>query len=200
MTNSSFPTNYTKHTSNNPIQRLLINNFFSALLDLTESTSSKSILDVGCGEGFTLKKLKTSNPYHKLEGIEYSNKSINLGKKLFPDIIIRKGNIYDLPYKKNCFDLILCTEVLEHLHKPEKGLKEIIKVSKKYLLISVPNEPFFMLSNFLRGKNILRLGNDPGHINHWTTASIARLIKENGLTIEKIQTPFPWTLVLAKKQ
>jgi 2-polyprenyl-3-methyl-5-hydroxy-6-metoxy-1,4-benzoquinol methylase len=199
MTKPKLPTNLVKHTSHNPIQKFLINNFFFSLISLIKSLETESILDAGCGEGFTMDKLIKSGIKAKLEGIEYSKESISFARKLFPNLIIKQASIYDLPYKDNSFDLVVCTEVLEHLREPEKAVKEMLRVSRKYLIISVPNEPFFMLSNFLRGKNISRFGNDAGHINHWNPFGLKKLLEDQGLKIEKIKLPFPWTIILGKK-
>jgi 2-polyprenyl-3-methyl-5-hydroxy-6-metoxy-1,4-benzoquinol methylase len=199
MTKISSPANFTKHTSKNPIQKFLINNFFSSLISLVKPLGADSILDAGCGEGFTMNKLLENNLAKKIEGIEYSNESVNFGKKLFPNLVIKQANIYELPYKDNSFDLMMCTEVLEHLEKPTKALEEMLRVSKKYLIISVPNEPFFMLSNFLRGKNLSRLGNDMEHINHWNCFSFKKYLTKNGIKVKKIVFPYPWMLILGEK-
>lgn len=122
-----------------------------------------------------------------------------MGKKLFPNLIFKEGSIYKLPYKDNSFDLVVCTEVLEHLDAPPKVLNEILRTSRKYVLISVPNEPFFWLSNFIRGKNLFRLGDDPGHIHHWTIFSFRKFIKKNGIKIRQMLFPFPWMIVLGEK-
>src|SRR6266576_596786 len=141
--------NYRKHTHKNPIQRFLLALFYKFLLKEVRKINPESILDVGCGEGFTLSKLKEAGLRKKLEGVEYLDTAIALGKKERPDIHIKKGTIYDLPYKDNAFDLVLCTEVLEHLEEPEKALKELIRVSKRYMLLTVPNEPFFMMAQLV---------------------------------------------------
>ena len=95
--------------------------------------------------------------------------------------------------------MVICTEVLEHLENPELALMELKRVSKKYILLSVPNEPFFMLANLLRGKNISRWGNDIEHINHWSFWSFQSFIKSKGVNIAKKFFPFPWTIVLVLK-
>lgn len=194
------PTNFIKHTSKNPLQKFLINNFYSTLLSLIKPLNPKTVLDAGCGEGFTLNKLMLNKIGQNIEGVEYSKEAIDLGNKLFPKAKIKQGSIYELPYKDRSFDLVVCTEVLEHLENPAKALKEIVRVSKKNLIISVPNEPFFMLGNFIRGKNLSKLGNDPGHINHWTFISFTNFIKNNNLKILKTKLPFPWILIIAEKK
>lgn len=199
MTKTPLPTNFVKHTSKNPIQKFLINNFYASLISLANTSSPKTILDAGCGEGFTMNRLSKNGIGDKIEGVEYSKDAILLGEKLFPNLKFKEGSAYNLPYKDNSFDLAVCTEVLEHLAEPSKALKEILRVSKKHILISVPNEPFFMLGNFIRGKNITRLGNDPGHINIWTIISFLSFLKKNGLKIKTVKLPFPWILVLGEK-
>jgi len=194
--------NYKKHTHKNPIQRLLLWNFFRNFLNLTKAKQVDSILDVGCGEGFTLNRLREKGVGKKLEGIEYSKAAIELGHKTYPDIAIKQGNIYQLPYEDNSFDLVLCTEVLEHLDKPQDGLKELVRVSKKYLVISVPNEPFFMLAQLVRGKNWSRFGNDIEHVNHWTMFGFPQFVKKNAGSKVKILSkrfPFAWTMLLLEK-
>lgn len=199
MTKTSLPTNFVKHTSKNPIQKFLISNFYSSLISLAKPLLPKTVLDVGCGEGFTMDKLSKFGIGERIEGVEYSKDSIAFGKKLFPKLIFREGSIYELPYEDSSFDLVVCTEVLEHLEEPTKALKEILRVSKKYLIISVPNEPFFMLSNFLRGKNLSRLGNDEEHINHWNPLTFKKYLKQNGVKTKEVRLPFPWTTILGEK-
>jgi len=106
-----------------------------------------------------------------------------------------------LPYKDNAFDLVLCTEVLEHLDDPQKGLKELVRVSKKYLVISVPNEPFFMFAQLVRGKNWSRFGNDIEHINHWTMFGFPQFVKKNAnVKILAKRFPFAWTMLMLEKK
>ena len=199
MTKTLLPDNFTKHMSNNPLQKFLINNFYESLISIAKPLNAKNILDAGCGEGFTLNKFMLNKVGQSIKGIEYSKKAISLGKKLFPEVTIEEGSIYNMPYEDKLFDLVLCTEVLEHMEKPQKALLETIRTSKKNILLSVPNEPFFRLANFCVGKYIWDFGNSPGHINHWTIISFIRFLRKNKLKVKAIKFPFPWILILAEK-
>lgn len=192
-------TNQTKHTTQNPISKFFLNNFKHLLLERTKEMHPDSILDVGAGEGFILEMFRKNNVAKKLEGLEYMDDAIDIGKKMHPKIIIKKGTIYELPYKANSFDVVLCSEVLEHLEDPNKALSELKRVTKKYLILSVPNEPLFTIQRILRGKNVMKLGAHPEHIQHWTSGSFEKFVSKI-CTVKDVQTPLPWTLVIAQKR
>ncbi|MFH1833034.1 MAG: class I SAM-dependent methyltransferase [Candidatus Levyibacteriota bacterium] len=191
--------NFLKHTTKNPVQKFLIKNFYQALFSLVKPLNPKTILDVGCGEGFTLNEFLINNVGKKLEGVDNSHNSLSIGAELFPNLSLKYADIYKLPYKDNSFDLVLCLEVMEHLKEPKKAISEIMRVSKKYTIISVPNEPFFRISNFLRGKNVKRLGNDEGHINHWNLSTFKQLMQKQNLIVQNSKSPFPWVMILVEK-
>ncbi len=199
MNEAATTDNYRKHTSTNPLQRFLIGRFYDVLTRIVGDIHPENILDVGCGEGFTLSLLKKKNIGSKLEGVDFSSIAINLGKENFPDLDLKVGDIYHLPYADNTFDVVICSEVLEHLEHPDQALRELVRVSRAYCLFSVPNEPWFMLANFLRGKNVSRWGNDIEHINHWSSKRFKKFIG-SALRVLQVKTPFPWTMVLARKR
>lgn len=196
---STLPTNYQKHMSEDPSRKFFVKRFNDTLVKALRELSVSSVLDAGCGEGFTLNRLYEEGIGKKLEGIDFSEEAIKLGKKQFSFLTLKQGDIYDLPYKKDSFDAVLCTEVLEHLDDPQKAVKEVLRVSGKYAIFSVPNEPFFMGGRFIRGLNIKQFGNHPEHINHWTLLSFPKMLQKNGMKVKTIKLPFPWILVVGEK-
>lgn len=190
--------NYKKHTTQNPVQKFFINNFLKTLLNEAGKLKPQSILDVGCGEGFTLENLRTNKIGQELVGIDLSKEAIQIGKELHPNLSLKPGTIYHIPFKPNSFDLVICSEVLEHLQHPEKALLELKRVTKNNCIISVPHEPWFMLANLLRAKNISRWGNDIEHIQHWSTPGINAMVGKY-FDVTAIKNPFPWTLLVTKK-
>ncbi len=191
--------NYRKHTSQSKLQQKLLKTFNDTMVKEVRRLKPQSILDVGCGEGFTLERLRKAKIGKQLEGVDYLDLAIKLGKKTHPELTLKKGSIYDLKYKNNSFDVVICSEVLEHIDDPEKGLEELVRVSKKYVVLSVPNEPLFMLGNLLRGKNVSRFGNDIEHINHWTFWQFEKFVGKK-LKIKKAIHPLPWTFIIAEKK
>lgn len=191
--------NFDKHQHRNPIQRKLIANFYRDVYAVLESIQPESILDAGCGEGVTLNNLHEKGIGKKLEGFDFLKTAVDIGNKTFPNLAIKQANIYDLSYKDNSFDLVLCNEVLEHLEDPKKALKELKRVTKKYLLLSVPNEPYFMMAQFFRGRHLSRFGNHPEHIQHWTSSGFKKFVESQGLKVLTQHQPFAWTLLLVEK-
>ncbi len=191
--------NYKKYQSSNPIQKFLIGRFFHTIFACLRPLEINSVLDVGCGEGFVLSKLKIQGIGRFFEGIDFSDKALELGRAKFPQLSLKKGNIYKLPYENNFCDLVICTEVLEHLERPSQALNEIVRVSRRYSLFSVPNEPFFRIANLMRGKNIFRWGNDIDHIQSWTSGDFEKFIAEK-LSIISVIKSFPWTIILGEKK
>lgn len=185
--------NYQKHKSKNPLKKLFIKNFFNTIYKELKPLKIESVLDVGCGEGFTLKRLKAKKIGKVFKGVDLEKEAIRLGRRENPKLDLNIGDIYNLKFKDNSFDLVISTEVLEHLEKPSIALKELARVSKKYILLSVPNEPLFLLSNYTQW------GKDIGHINKWTSRRFKKFIKSSGLKIVAAKTPFPWTLIICKK-
>jgi 2-polyprenyl-3-methyl-5-hydroxy-6-metoxy-1,4-benzoquinol methylase len=189
--------NWQKYQSNNPLQRFLIHHFLDAVVSLIQPLDVSTILDAGCAEGFVSHRLLKDHPHAKVIGVDVDQNALSRGRKLHPEITFKPGDVTSLPFKDRSFDLVICNEVLEHLPHADKALYELQRVARHYCLFSVPNEPFFRLSNLLRGKNISRLGDDVDHWQHWNTFAFRKLVD---CYVQPLASsyPFPWQIILAK--
>ena len=162
-----------------------------------------NILDAGCGEGFVVRALRRCLPHTDITGLDLSEEAIQFARENVADAHFMVGDINHMPFCDNYFDVVLCSEVLEHLEDPVAAIMELLRVSKKSLIITVPHEPWFCLGNFLVLKNVKRLGNPVDHINHWTYRSFQKYMKmhiatDNGeLCFSK---SFPWSIVIYSKE
>jgi len=87
------------------------------------------------------------------------------------------ADIYHLPMASRSCDLVLCSEVLEHLEDVQAALAELQRVSREHVLVTVPHEPFFRA--LARLAVWLRLGPDPGHVQFWTAPGFRRLMRQH---------------------
>ena len=97
-----------------------------------------SMLDVGCGEGRHIFGIMQEYPMMKCVGLDMDDDSLKKaeeGYSYFESISevgaeFIKGSAYSLPFPDNTFDLIVCSEVLEHLHAYNDAVIEINRVLK----------------------------------------------------------------------
>ena len=197
--NETKSTNLAKHTTKNFVGRIFLNNFLNTAVKTIRPLNINSMLDAGCGEGFTLDRFFNEKIGRKFEGIEYDPQAVKMANELYPHLDIKQGDIYKLPYKNNSFDLVVATEVLEHLEDPKKAYRELLRVSRKYVLLSVPNEPFFTWQRIARLQNVRHLGAHPEHIQQWTFSAFTKFVKVRGVKLVTRKLPIPWTMVLLKK-
>lgn len=156
-----------------------------------------SILEVGCGEGYIVEFLKRITPV-KINAFDLDARVVLDAKVKCPNSNFLVADACHLPYKSNSFNLVLACEVLEHIRFPDDFLQEVARVTNQYCLIGVPNEPLWRIINFMRGAYVRDLGNTPGHVNHWNSRSLVKLLNVYFEVIE-IRSPLPWLMVLCKK-
>ena len=99
----------------------------------------RKILEVGCGQGFnTFLRSKTKN--NKVIGIDSSEVEIKVAKQRYPKVDFRVMSAEKLNFKNDSFDEVYAIEVLEHVDKIKKVLKEISRVLKPggKLIASIP--------------------------------------------------------------
>lgn len=197
--------NRQKHLNPNPLQRMLLNRFHHKIIGLVQQTGATRLLDAGCGEGFVIERLQqnSSPPWgcgHSLMGGDLDAGALLWGRdNVNHNAPLTNFDICHLPFPDNSFPLLICLEVLEHLPDPMAGLDELVRVSSKYLLLSVPHEPLFRTANCLRGKHLLAFGNDPEHLHNFTGRGFRRIVGRAADVLWYGYT-FPWQIILASKK
>lgn len=191
--------NYRKHMSDNPIQRMLIDRFHSKIQGIITDLRPQSLLDAGCGEGFVDEILLTAMPELRITGFDVLGDSVKLASMRNPRGTFSTGDIYNIEQPNSSFDVVIALEVMEHLHEPDKALAEMARVAKDYVVLSVPHEPFFCLANAARGKNldIDPKGSDPDHRNFWSREKFGQFVSRE-LDIVMLTGSFPWTICVGR--
>lgn len=94
-----------------------------------------SLLDVGVGDGFTIRLVKPSG---EVTGLDLDPVELTAAKER--EVTTKEGSVYDIPFPDCSFDIATCFEVLEHLDSPVRALREVDRVlrSQGYLVVSTP--------------------------------------------------------------
>lgn len=187
----------TKYIDKNPLVRYANRRFLESIESMIMDLNITSVLDAGCGEAIVMKRINAVQQLKSVIGVDFDiARLIEAKSRLVSNYA--QADIHNLPFYSNQFDLVLCMEVFEHLGDPEGALQEISKVTRRYLLTSVPNEPWWRIANMARLKYLSEWGNTPEHINHWSIWGFKRFISKC-FRIVRVETPVLWTFILAEK-
>jgi len=192
-----------KYHSTNLISKYLVTNFIKTLesyLGIISPLHLTRICEIGCGEGEILKLVHKVFPDAEIHAVDISQEIIEKAKVNCKGISINFSvqNAENLRcFPDAFFDLVICTEVLEHLSDPQKGMEELFRISQNFVLVSVPNEPIWRILNLMRGRYFRSLGDTPGHLNHWNIFQFPRILR-NAAHFKLLSRgyPFPWQIIL----
>lgn len=134
------------------------------ILEKFQKYFGKKVLDVGCDQAI----LKTL-----IDDVEY----IGIDVSGTPDICLDLEKVDRLPFDDNTFDCVICTDVLEHIDNIHLIFSELLRVSKKNVIIAWPN-------NWVNA----RVPIERGH----------RSFKHYGLPVEKPQDRHKWFFCLSE--
>lgn len=114
--------------------KLLLENLPEWLLNEIEE-KQYSLCDAGCAEGDGTQLLKNSFPNSKILGVDFSVEAVNKAKEYYPNVEYVQGDIMNLP---KYFDIVVCSNVLEHFTNPFEIIPLLINKTSKHLIIMVP--------------------------------------------------------------
>ena len=110
--------------------------------EVVDKVDGKRVLEVGCGSGTIVKRLLKKEK--NVIGIDIGKKFLSFCNSSYGNAAFCAADAHHIPFLDNCFDSIVCSEVIEHLNNPEKSLKEFERIlrPKGELVITTPNISF----------------------------------------------------------
>lgn len=189
--------NAAKYERAGGIERRLLARFRARLLAEVQPLAPPRVLDAGCGEGHVTAWLSEALPASEITGVEGRAEALVAFRRRNPGMRAVEGDLGALPFPDGAFELVLCTEVLEHLPQPRRALRELARVCTGHLLLTVPHEPFFRAGNLARGRYASRLGSTPGHLSTWGRRGFQATVATEAEPVRWISL-FPWQGVLAR--
>lgn len=111
------------------------------VINIISPTNDKKILEVGAGVGGAAAYISECKEF---VGTDLSGVAVNQAKKLFgnkPNFSFKTMDAMALEFEDNSFDVVIAKEVIEHLPKPQKAIREAFRVLRKggLLVVTSPN-------------------------------------------------------------
>ncbi len=170
--------NHNKWEFDNSLYQKHLELYLDHMYRYLKSTNAKVVLDVGCGEGIVYRAMRERGWTGEWTGMDFSAEAIEFARKASSEAQWQQGSAYEILHSDNSFDLVFCSQVLEHLPNPQLPLQECARVARDWMLLSVPREPLFRTLTWISTN--LKLGGDPGHVNHWSASGFRKFVGQVG--------------------
>jgi len=114
------------------------------VLGILKGLHPEGLLDIGSGRGTFLWPLLDSFPMLEVTCIDIQSLRVDDINALhiggIPNVKAILMDAEDIKLQEESFDVVTALEVLEHIRDPEKALSEAIRVSKRFVVVSVPSK------------------------------------------------------------
>lgn len=175
------------------------------ILESKLNISKSNLLDIGCGEGFSLHHFYSLG--WEVLGIDFSKYGIVNNNPEMENFFVEGDLIENIKHFQTLgksFDVITLNNLLEHVVDPSHTLDLALELLTKngILIIEVPND-FSNYQNFLKENKFI---NDdfwvsyPDHLNYFTKASLNNLVSSKNMTEVYSLADFPVDIFLSNNQ
>jgi 2-polyprenyl-3-methyl-5-hydroxy-6-metoxy-1,4-benzoquinol methylase len=177
------------HRKNRDFTKVISRNNFTYfyLLELLHSPligeiAGKKVLDVGCGVGTLCLYLAKQGA--DVTGIDVSSRAIKIAQKAQKALKLGTVRFFnqEISRGKHEFDLIICTEVIEHVIEEERFLKHLKSNLKSggLLLLTTPSKENWLY----RRRFYATFDREVGHLRRYTKAGLKKLLTDHGFKIK----------------
>lgn len=155
-------------------------------IGLLKGLGPSSLLDIGSGRGAFLWTMLDELPYVQVKCADVLPHRVELINTVSAGGLHRVSaeelSVTELPFPDNTFDTACALEVLEHLEEPGRAVRELTRVAKDWLLVSVPSKP----------------DDNPEHIQLFSAGDLESLLLENGARSVQLHHVLNHRIALAK--
>jgi trans-aconitate methyltransferase len=143
------------------------------LKDIIRPLKIDSVLDIGCGQGSLLQELCAEFPYIKPYGVDISKSAVELAIQRVPNGRFCVLDITQQPLNEK-YDLVVCSEVLEHIPDDITTIRNLRQTTGKYLLISAPQ------GRMRRFERVV------GHVRNYAPGELVKKLEKHGFVIVSV--------------
>jgi ubiquinone/menaquinone biosynthesis C-methylase UbiE len=161
-----------------------------------EQLPCQAFLDAGCGDGRYLAALAVELPARRA-GVDISERILETARHRV-EADFRQGNLEAIPFADGEFDLVLCSQVIEHVLHPDTGVGELARVLRPTgtLIISTDNARNYVTRtiNAPRTAAVRALGlrGVRGRVESpavsYTHRAFRELLERGGFAVERVET------------
>lgn len=148
------------------------------IIGMLKSINPKCILDVGSGRGRLLWPMAYNLPESEIccvDICEWRVQVINaVNEGGIKRICAFCEDITESNFFSGTYDVVVASEVIEHIPDAQKAISEMLRISKEYFIATVPS----------------KLDNNPDHIHYFTSDSFKTLINNSGFDVGKIDISY----------
>ena len=153
------------------------------ILRLAGMSPFRSVLDVGCGNGEFLLSVGQSNHGFRVVGIDISEEVVRRNAEVIPWGTFHAMDIGERRLDES-FDLVICSEVLEHVQDPNAALSNLRAMCSGRLIVTVPAGPIYSIDRAM------------GHVRHFTPGDIRSALDLAGFDVEVLwRWGFPFHVI-----
>ena len=179
--------------------------FVPPILRRLEGKGRLRVLDLGCGNGALCKRLHDAGC--DVTGVDVSEPGIAVARAAYPAIRFESMGVYDEPPLDliEAFDVVVSTEVVEHLYAP-RALPRLIKRVLKPGGTAIVTTPYH---GYLKNLALSVMNKwdphhdvfwDHGHIKFWSRTTLQKLFTDEGFEFESFEglgrLPYLWMTML----
>ena len=141
------------------------------------------LLDVGCGSGELLVRMRSLG--WRVEGVDFDPAAVAVARR--KGLSVREGSLREQNFPDACFDAVVMSHVIEHVHEPRELLIEVRRILKPSgrLVIATPNASSL-------GHRILRDAwpflDPPRHLQIFTPRALEAIVRAAGFDDVRVCT------------
>lgn len=183
------------YSSDNPLVRFVHGSRLDQVVGAMPRGSDFRVLDAGCGEGHLIEKLHACNSTHACVGADLTPVALEKARQRCPFAEFHEENLLHMSFDDASFDVVVCTEVLEHIAGYEAVVAELERVLKPggHLILTFPNEVLWTAARFLLGRQPVKV---PDHVNVLSPRQIDRLTDMKLVSVRNLPFGLPFFVSL----
>jgi 2-polyprenyl-3-methyl-5-hydroxy-6-metoxy-1,4-benzoquinol methylase len=157
---------------------------YDQISSLVQQLGPRKILDIGCGDGRLARAIRANCPDVIIHGCDLSAVALARSEGLDRQYVV-DFNCEVLPEPGGSFDLVIASEVIEHLIQPDRILAELIRVLRQggHILLTVPNVAFWRFRVQALCGHVPSVTADDRHLHSFDASLLEQLVRKAGLQV-----------------